>query len=101
MPSKLDKIYDWLKFIIMKKLPLTVTNDKEYREFSKFGNICYKTLSKYLRVCSKNVKATIKSSLPSKIGIIFDGWSIGSDHYIGLLFWFVDEKGYRNEPLVD
>ena len=45
-PNKWIDIYRWTNLIISKNLPFTCVNDPEFREFSKFGSICYNTLMK-------------------------------------------------------
>ena len=59
--------------------------------------ICRATLLKYLHLLTGCVERKIRSMLPDKIAIVFDGWSNGYYHYVGTFASFTTNlaAGYR------
>jgi hypothetical protein len=46
------------------------------------------------------VKETIKAELPSKFSIVFDGWTEGTHHYIGIAAAYLKfGDGHKEEPV--
>ena len=55
-----------------------------FRGCIKLKEISRSTLTKHLRLTSAQHTKEIASILPDKFGIMFDGWSIGTQHYLGV-----------------
>ena len=53
------------------------------RKYSNISaGISRKTLAKYIDLAFVDLKKQIKEDLPPTFGIIFDGWTCDSEHYI-------------------
>ena len=82
----------------------------ENREFSfvekllvckktKLEPICQKTLQKYIDLVTVQVDKKIADALPSNFGIVVNGWSQQSEHFIGTFGCFQNE-GFSEKPLL-
>jgi hypothetical protein len=50
------------------------------------------TIKKYLLLLHEKVVDKIKKVLPKKFVIMFDGWSLGTEHYLGVFASFIDRR---------
>jgi hypothetical protein len=78
------EMYEWVNFVAMKNLPLSFVDCTHTRSISKLKPVSSKTLRRTLLLLLDVVRATIKNQLPSKFVVIFDGWTEGSHHCIGV-----------------
>lgn len=78
------EISEWINFLVMKNQPLSIVNCPIMRKIVRLKPVCAKTLRKYLLSLVVVVRADIKARLPNKFALIFDGWTEGTDHYIGI-----------------
>ena len=79
-------MYKWIEWVIMKNLPLKMVDNPLTCEGMRYKPITSKILRKNILLLCSVMKDSIKLKLPSKIAIIFDGWSEGKVHYhIGVL----------------
>ena len=51
------------------------------------------TLMKYLEKRGLSVETTNKCIIPNTFGLIFDGWTCGTEHYIAIFAAWSDGKG--------
>ena len=58
------------------------------REYSKLTNITVKTLFKYAEQLIIKAEGRIKKLLPDTFGLIIDGWSTNSVHYLAIFAFF-------------
>ena len=83
------KLYsDWLLLIIFENMPLDSCDATRHPYLGKY--ITLKSMSrnifrKYLLLLQKYVLRSVKKMLPKRFAIMFDGWSIGTEHYLGVL----------------
>jgi hypothetical protein len=77
-------MYGWLEWIVMADLPITIVENDYYIKRSNLLPTTYKTVTKYMDKLLILVKDYIKKCLPSSYGIIFDGWTCDSEHYIAI-----------------
>ena len=83
----------------MGNQPFSSVEDPLTRKYVKLDPISVTTLMKYLRRVTLKVEEVIRNSLPSKFGLILDGWSEGSRHYIAI-FACYDHNGKADTPLL-
>ena len=93
---KVAQIYGWMDWIVTKGLPFTFCEDETNRKYCRLKPLSYKTFMKYLGLVTTAVEKEIGNQLPTHFGIVFDGWSDSSVHYVGLFACFCDANG---EPL--
>jgi hypothetical protein len=86
-------IYSWLDFIIMNDLSLRCVDNPNILRHVKMDQISRKTLDKYLYKTIDFVKDIIKTNLPQRFGIIYDGWSCDGEHYIAIFATYSSPKG--------
>jgi hypothetical protein len=90
---KVYQVYGWMDWIVTKGLPFTFCEDETNRKYCKLKPLSYKTFMKYMAGVTNKVESLISEALPNKFGLVFDGWSDSSVHYVGLFACFCDEKG--------
>jgi hypothetical protein len=56
--------------------------------------ICVNTFMKYLRLVTTKVETIVKDKLPSKLGLILDGWTENSIHTLLCIIRF-DSRDLR------
>jgi|Laugrespbdmm15sd_2_1035082.scaffolds.fasta_scaffold21012_1 hypothetical protein len=99
IPPKVMNTFHWLEFIVMKNLPLSFVDDDLVRNFTRYDSICRNTLKEKMDNLCCAMEGILRKELPTKFGIIFDGWSEGSDHYVAL-FACYDSNGATKTPLL-
>ena len=77
-------MYKWIEWVVMKSLPLKIVDDPLTRDGMRYKSVTSKLLRKTILSLSKVTKDAIQRKLPSKVAIVFDGWSEGTVHYIGV-----------------
>lgn len=75
-------VFGWLDLIINENLPLSMVGSKHFRKYVKLESMAIRTFEKYMELVCKDVEIIVKSMLPKKFGIVFDGWTHGSTHYV-------------------
>lgn len=89
------EVSKWIEFIVMKNLPVSFVDCPYTRDVTRLKNISSRTLRSYILALLSVVKETIQAELPSKFPLVFDGWSEGSTHYIGVAAAYIrtDQNG--------
>lgn len=78
------EVYKWVEFVVMKNLPVSFVDCPYTRDVTRLRNISSQTLRAIILDLLAVVNETIQAELPSKFTIVFDGWTEGSTHYIGI-----------------
>jgi len=91
--DKAKGIFGWIEWIVMADLPITIVDNPYYRKRSNLPQTSYKTITKYMEKLLEIVQRNIKRYLPPTFGIIFDGWTCDSEHYIGVFATWCREDG--------
>ena len=92
-------LYKWIKWVSECNLPFTFVDEKTTRQFTNLTPICWQTLVDKIDLLVKKVEKKVANILPEKFGLIFDGWSIDSDHYVAIFACF-SRGGERYTPLL-
>jgi hypothetical protein len=97
--KKTNTVFSWLEWIVMDQLPFSFIERDLTRKYTNLNTLSVDSLSKYLRLLNDQVEEMIAQSLPEKFGIIIDGWTEGSTHYIAI---FADYSldNVRKNPLL-
>jgi hypothetical protein len=77
-------MFHWIEWIVMHSLPLQVVDNSLTREGMKNKPITSKLLCKYILATAKLISESITEKLADKIARVFDVWTVGSVHYIGI-----------------
>jgi hypothetical protein len=93
-------VFKWLEWIVMSNLPFQFVEDPLTRKNTKLESITDETVKKYLVLVTESVEKRIADDLPEKFGIVIDGWSDGTTHYIAVFASYLDAKGEGQYPLL-
>jgi hypothetical protein len=79
-------VYRWIRFIVMKNLPVSFVDCPLTRDIASqsLKPISGRTLRRHIVSLHSVVCDNIRKELPSKFALVFDGWSEGPQHYIGV-----------------
>ena len=79
-------MYAYIQLIVMRNQPISIVEDKMFRDFSKFNErFSRKTLKEVIFCLVELVEGIISSEMRSTRGsIAYDGWTDSGTHYIGI-----------------
>ena len=94
------EVCKWIEFVVMKNLPVSFVDCPYTRDITRLKNISAQSLRCHILQLLCVVKERIQSELPPKFTIVFDGWTEGSHHYIGIAAAYVKvEAGGKERPV--
>ena len=104
--EKTKTIYGWLELIIKNNLPFSFVENEIVKNYCSLPSITVKTLKKYIHLVTQSVENVIASQIPDSFGIMIDGWSQGSDHYLAIFANYLHEDKCKTpllaiSPLLD
>ncbi|ETL88557.1 hypothetical protein L917_12373, partial [Phytophthora nicotianae] len=85
--------------VVERNLPISEVDNDVTRSMSKWPPISSKALKACMHTVAKNVGVVIDQELGVSFGLMFNRWSHGSMHYIGL-YGVYDVMGARRERLL-
>ncbi|TYZ67300.1 hypothetical protein PybrP1_012775 [[Pythium] brassicae (nom. inval.)] len=80
-------------------MPLSEVDNETTREMSMLLPISSKILKIYMESTTRAVERAISKEMPRNFGLMFDGWSCMTEHYVGLfgVYW---NESVRKQPLL-
>ena len=78
------EMFEWIEFIVMKNLPIMTVDCPYTRRMCKPKPISSKSLRGHIMSLSALMKERVTEFLPEKFVLVFDGWTEGTQHYIGV-----------------
>jgi hypothetical protein len=76
---------EWINYIVVKNLPVSIVDCPLTRNIVKLKPVSSKSIRKHvLSLANILVREEIKVRLPDRFVIVFDGWTEGTDHYVGI-----------------
>lgn len=104
--NKAKNIFSCIDWIVSENREFQFCEKELVRKYSKLEPISCNSLMKYIDLLVKNVELKIKNSLPSKFGLVLDGWTDKSTHYIAVFAIFPSDSNRREillafSPLLD
>ena len=75
---------EWMNYLVMKNQPLCTVDCPITRKIVRLKSVCAKSMRHHMLSLVSVVRDEIKARLPDKLALIFDGWTEGTDHYIGI-----------------
>lgn len=85
-------IFGWMEWVVMENREFNFTEKPLTNKYTKLERISTETFMKYLELLTAEVEKIIIGLLPNNFGVLFDGWSEGSTHYIALFATYTTEK---------
>lgn len=99
--SKAMNIYKWLEWLIEDAQPFNFVENKYFIKNTNLEQISRTTLMKYLVMLGRKTELILKALMPLTFGIIIDGWSLGTEHFLGTFATWSDSiTGYVHIYLV-
>ena len=100
--KKTEHIFKWCELIVSKNLPFSYVEKRLVRESSSLNKISRSSLMRYLDAISFEVQLVLERMLPTRFGLVFDGWDDGSSrNYFGVFcIWWDEKKGKNNVYLL-
>lgn len=97
-PSKVRTLWGWLDWVIGDLLPFSFVEKQRVRRHSKLPSISVESFMQTMVLLTGAVEEKIKKLLPNMFALVFDGWTLGQSHYLGVFATFPDEEsttGYK------
>jgi hypothetical protein len=99
-------VYGYLKFLVMKSLPVSYVEDPMVREFSKFGEhpVSRDTLTRTIIQLVELVEGKITKEMEDSPhgGLLHDGWTCNGTHYVGVFgTYIIQYKKYHSKKDVE
>jgi hypothetical protein len=91
--SKAKNLFGWLEWIVMTDQPKSFVENTYNRKHTKLDPIGRVTFDKYLDLACSAVQDKIAEELPETFGLIFDGWTMDREHYIGIFATWTKSTG--------
>jgi hypothetical protein len=98
--SELEKeMFSWIRFIVMKNLPVSFVDCTYTRDISRLRSISGKSLRRHILSLRDVLKETLRKELPSRFVVVFDGWTEGTHHYIGVAASYMKVVDGKEVPI--
>ena len=94
MAPKQMAALQWIDMIVSLNLPFNTVEKGKARFYCTPKPISIKTMRKYLSMLTVAIEKKISIALPDQFGLIFDGWSSGSAHFVALFAAIPCGKNY-------
>ncbi len=78
------EMHQWIQFVVMMNLPVSFVDCVHTRAISRLKPISGRSLRRHILSLRDILKETIQKELPSRFAVVFDGWTEGTHHYIGI-----------------
>lgn len=92
-PEKTLCIHAWLDLVVAVIQPFLVVENMRFAKQFQHDKSSRITFMKYLQRLTEKVKTHISARLPSKLALVFDGWSASYTHYMALFATFSSATG--------
>ena len=94
--AKSKHLYGWIDFVVNGLLPFHYVEKLIIRKHLKHEPPSLDAFMKYLQLLTEHVEMKIKNLLHSKLALVFDGWTVGSTHYLAVFasFHASNDDGY-------
>ena len=89
---KTVNIHGWIDWIVMEMLPISFCEKERTLKYTSLRPVSRKSMTTYITNLTKQVELVIRGLLPDKFGLVFDGWSKNSIHYVALYAVFGPTK---------
>ena len=106
--SKAKQLWYWIRKVVLIPEPFTFVENPIAREGSVYEGITVETLKKYMVILKnyimfKKIKPEIQIAKGDKIrnfGIVYDGWTHDSEHYLAMFATYTDDNGVVKTPML-
>ncbi|KAE8882624.1 hypothetical protein PF006_g28656 [Phytophthora fragariae] len=71
-------------WVVERNMPISEVDDPLTRSMASWKPVSSKTLKLDMQTCAPNVGGVIKKELGEIFGVMWDGWTHGTVHYVGI-----------------
>jgi hypothetical protein len=89
--TKTQSVFGWIDLIVDLNLSFKIVTKKSARKHVKLESISRNTLIKYAEKLCRLTERQITLELPSRFGLIFDGWSEHGTHFVSMFARYLIE----------
>ncbi|KAH9111106.1 hypothetical protein LEN26_013546 [Aphanomyces euteiches] len=97
--DKALNVFGCLDWIVHSNLPFSFFESARTKQYSDLDGIGATTVRKYLQLVTQQVESEVSSILPTKSGLMFDGWSSRNEHFLAVFAVFA-AGGKLTTPLL-
>ncbi|DBA03755.1 TPA: hypothetical protein N0F65_004172, partial [Lagenidium giganteum] len=76
--------YTWMQWVIQRNHPISEVDNQLTREMSQLDTVCSKMLKADMQHVAKQVGLQIQQDMKLAIGLMIDGWTHSSRHYVAV-----------------
>ncbi|KAG3134401.1 hypothetical protein PC128_g26216 [Phytophthora cactorum] len=88
--QRISDVFRWIGWYVIERIPVSFCERPLVRKNAKMEPISAATLQKYIDLLYTYVRDGITATLPHKFGLVLDGRSSGSRHFIANMAVFED-----------
>ncbi len=74
----------WIDHLVMRNMPISIVDCPHTRRITILKAVSSKSVRKHILYLVMLARQQVRLRLPGKFALIFDGWTEGTDHYIGI-----------------
>ncbi|OWZ23465.1 hypothetical protein PHMEG_0001632, partial [Phytophthora megakarya] len=86
--SRTRDLYRWTEWVVCDRLPLAFVERRLTRQNASLSLVSEDTLSRYITLLSELLEVRVASELPDSFGLVLDGWTSSSRHYLAIFAAF-------------
>ncbi|KAG6970744.1 hypothetical protein JG687_00002463 [Phytophthora cactorum] len=91
--QKATNRFGWMRCIVMCNLPFSFCESETKYKFTNLSPISVDTLYGDIEKVVKATQKSIGEEIPNEFGLILDGWTHGSEHYLAVFACFEASDG--------
>ncbi|KAG6942140.1 hypothetical protein JG688_00018298 [Phytophthora aleatoria] len=85
------EVFKWMEWIIVRNQALSEVDDPLTRSLAAVQPVSSKTLVRYMRHVAATVGARIAVDMGEEFGVMFDGWTSGTLHFVAVYGLFAKD----------
>ncbi|ETI56948.1 hypothetical protein F443_00682 [Phytophthora nicotianae P1569] len=93
--QKASSRYAWLGWDIMDNLLFSFCESNETRRYTDLNPISEETLTAIMEAVTKAVKKAIGDEMSENFGLVLDGWTHGTEHYLAFYACYETSAGLQ------
>ncbi|ETP22338.1 hypothetical protein F441_04320, partial [Phytophthora nicotianae CJ01A1] len=76
--------YHWLRWVVERSMPLSEVDDERTRAMAKWRATNSKAVKADMIMVAPKLGSVIEEEMENEIGIMYDGWTHGTMHYVAV-----------------
>jgi hypothetical protein len=87
--------FQWMEWAVVHDQPLSKLDNKLIRKLSKCGPVSSKSMRKYILSVTESVEKCIAAEIAKKFAVLFDGWTLGTTHYVAVFASYMKNDAHK------